>query len=189
MCGTSLDGYTVEIEHDRYRSDKKGVFAEAPFTMRGNEKYDQPYAAWHCPDFQTLERNPLLSLQCSKCGCEITFVTGIISKFICRPAPETEQEPATPKGYPTAQHQDAASLTFLKWLKNQQNRDDCVGDISREFFATKHFIKKGSYKDAIPKDTNNYLAMRQYFYSKQEKIGDSFEMAWREFMLTGDDSA
>lgn len=188
-CSTSLDERVVEIEHDRHVSDKKGVFAEAPFTMCGNEKYDEPYAAWHCPEFQTVESNPVLSLQCPNCECEITFTTGIISKFIRKPAPEVEYDFTAPEANPITQYQDPAPLTFLKWLKEQKNRDDCVGDISRDFFAVKHFIKTGSYKDNIPRDTNNYLAMRQYFYSKRAVVGDSFEMAWREFMVASDGPA
>lgn len=189
-CSANLTDRIIELEEGRHLSDKKGdhmeppsiTFAEAPFVMGGNEAYEQPYAKWHCPQFQTIENNHVLRMPCPSCECEVIFVTGIISKFIRKPEPETEMDEDT-SPLPAYQHQEPTPLTFLKWLKAQQERDDCVGDLARDFFATKHYIKTGDYRDNIPRDTNNYLAMREYFYSKREVVGDSFEMAWREFMV------
>lgn len=71
-CSANLTDRIIEIEEGRHLPDKKEeptvvpsiAFAEAPFVMDGNKTFEQPYAKWHCPEFQTIENNHTLRLFC-----------------------------------------------------------------------------------------------------------------------------
>lgn len=65
-------------------------------------------------------------------------------------------------------------LSFYRWLKHQQNRDDIVGDLAKDLYRDKVF-------SALPIKSIN--AVRLYIREKttHTAIHNALEQAWTEF--------
>lgn len=149
------------------------------YNMEGNKNLYAQFAAYHHEGFG--DGKEFASVTCKKCNAEYIVATDVISVFCSIDDLEEEYEDSSTPEFDL----QCKGITFHKWLKNQRDRTDTVGDLAKEAFYTEG-LRRETKKEhdrkypGRPKNANSYEAWVSFLDRKKDALA-AFRMAWAEY--------
>jgi len=156
------------------------LYSDQYWPMRGNRKYTRPFSVWHHIGYDGSDGEPFF-LHCNKCGADFYLKASPISLYCSLEyATEEKEWDEIEKEY----DEGIKRITFLKWLKKQKSRGDCVGDFANDVFwaddrlSPRKFYRM--YPPSYPKRATSYRAWMKLLQGKKH-AQMAFKMAWSEY--------